>query len=310
MPYNFLVTVFLFSFVVPTVVFAQDTLPKNSTSMAAKATSQTDKFLTTSTVPLIELSTKRTLAQQAKDAVKQAKETAKLGLSTVKTAKTTTPKKEPKNSYRGIKGKKSFIRTISGKRMIVEKFYFVKDQTKVPQYVSEAYYFDPKKQKIIRTTKYNPENGALLHGLYTKKVNDLVTEEGYFYLGVKDGRWEKFSKDTLLTDRRYYDKGFLQESEVAYFDKNKKSLKQLVSIHNGFKEGEYLLYFPSGRLAVKGQYSDDVKIGVWYEYFDQTKFARKREIKYQDAAYEKADSVILREWDDKGKVLLDNSRKK
>lgn len=299
--------ILLFAIFSTTIALAQDDKNKPTTN---KKDSQTDRLLTTSTVPLIELSTKRTLAQQAKDAAKQVKDATKLGIDAVKTTKVAKPKKEPKNSYRGIKGKKSFIRTISGKRTIIEKFYFVKDQTKVPQYVAEVYYFDPKKQKIIKTTKYNPENGALLHGLYTKKINDLLGEEGYFYLGVKDGKWEKYSKDTLLVDKRYFDKGFLQESEVSYFDKNKKNLKQLVSIHNGFKDGEYLVYFQSGRLAVKGQYSDDVKIGVWYEYFDQVKFARKREIKFQDAPYDKADSVVLREWDIKGKVLIDNSRKK
>jgi antitoxin component YwqK of YwqJK toxin-antitoxin module len=302
---NFLFVVLLTHWICGFQSIAQDDKTKTDT----KPKSQTDRLLTTTTTPLIELSTKRTLAQQAKDIAKQAKETAKLGLNSAKSTKTTKAKKEPKNSYRGIKAKKSFIRTISGKRTIVEKFYFVKDQTKVPEYVLEAYYFDPKKQKIIKTTKYNPENGALLHGLYTKKVNDLVTEEGYFYLGVKDGKWEKYGKDTLLLDKRYYDKGFLQESEVEYFDKKKQKLKQLVSIHNGSKEGEYLLYFPSGRLATKGQYADNIKIGVWYEYFDQVKFARKREIKYQDEPYTKADSVVLREWDIKGKVLVDNSRK-
>jgi antitoxin component YwqK of YwqJK toxin-antitoxin module len=202
------------------------------------------------------------------------------------------------------------VKTLSGKRVIVEKFYFLKDEKTTPAYTTEAYYFDPKKQKIVRTTKFKAESGYLLHGLYTKKINDLVTEEGYFYKGVKDAKWEKYGRDTLLTDKRYFDKGFLQESEVEYFDKNKKVLKQLVSIHNGFKEGEYFLYYQSGRLAVKGQYQDDVKIGVWYEYFDQVKFARKREIKYQDEAYEKADSLVLREWDVKGKLLTDNSKNK
>ena len=63
-------------------------------------------------------------------------------------------------------------------------------------------------------------------------------------------------------------------------------------------------------MAQKGQYADDIKIGVWYEYFDQAKFARKREIKYPDSPYDKPDSLILREWDIKGKILIDNSRKK
>jgi antitoxin component YwqK of YwqJK toxin-antitoxin module len=304
MPKNIFLSIYLFFTCF--VSIAQD--DKNNTEIKSK--SQNDKFLTTSTVPLIELSTKRTLAQQAKEAAKQLKDATKLGLAAPKSSKVEKIKKEPKNSYRGVKGKKAFVRTISGKRNIVEKFYFLKEQKQAPQYVAEAYYFDPKKQKIIRTTKFNPENGFLLHGLYTKKINDLVTEEGYFYMGVKDGKWEKYSKDTLLTDKRYFDKGFLQESEIEYFDKKKKVLKQLVSIHNGFKDGEYLLYFPTGRLAQKGQYVDDIKIGVWYEYFDQAKFARKREIKYPDSPYDKPDSLILREWDIKGKILIDNSRKK
>jgi antitoxin component YwqK of YwqJK toxin-antitoxin module len=283
------------------VVSQADTLKKD-----AKPASQTDKFLTTTEVPTIELNTKKVLAEKEKQLKKE------LGaLFTKKSAKTKV-KKEPKNTYRGIKGKKSFTRSESqySNRVSIEKFYFVKEQKTPPNYVAEIYYFDPTKRKIVKTTKYNPEKGFLMHGLYTKKTNGLLAEEGYFYLGAKDGRWERYSKDTLLTDKRYFDTGFLQESEVVYFDKNKKVLRQLVSIHNGYKEGEYLLYFPSGRMATKGQYAEDIKIGVWYEYYDQVKFARKAEIKYRDSPYEEADSVILRQWDEKGKLLFDNTRKK
>ncbi len=274
-----------------------------------KPASQTDKFLTTTEVPTIELNTKRSLAEKEKQLKKE------LGaLFKKNTTKTTKQKKEPKNVYRGIKGKKTFVKTENPntRKVIIEKFYFVNDKATPPPYIAEVYYFDPKKRKIIKTTKFDASKGFLMHGSYTKKTNGLPSEEGYFYLGAKDGRWERYGKDTLLADKRYFDKGFLQESEVSYFDKNKKVLKQLVSIHNGYKEGEYLLYYPSGRMAAKGQYAEDLKIGVWYEYYDQVKFARKAEIKFRDSPYEDSDqdSAILRQWDEKGKLLVDSTRKK
>jgi hypothetical protein len=293
----------------PEVAAVQQDTSKTAKQVAEKLNSQTDKFLTSTEAPTIELNTKRSIAEKEKQLKKELGDLFKKGKIKIEKVK-----KEPKNTYKGIKGKKTFVKTESqnSNRVIIEKFYFVKESQAPPAFVADIYYFDPNKRKIIRTTKFDASKGFLMHGLYTKKISGLLTEEGYFYLGAKDGRWQRYSKDTLLTDKRYFDKGFLQESEVSYFDKNKKNLRQLVSIHNGAKEGEYLLYYPSGRMAAKGQYAEDSKIGIWYEYYDQVKFARKSEIKFKDSPYEQADqdSTIIRQWDEKGKLLIDNSRKK
>ncbi len=307
MLHNFLRFVVLAAaFAITITLQAQDKNPPDNNTQE-KPKSQTDALLTTSTVPVIDLNTKRTL----KEKEKLQKELGELVGSLKKDKKAPQEKKEPKGYYRGVKGRKTFIRAFSGKRTIIEKFAYVNDDKAAPPpYTTEVYYYDTKKQKIFKTGKFDREKGFLLHGLYTKKVNDLVQEEGYFYFGVKDGRWEKFNKDTLLTDKKYYEKGNFAESVLTYYDKKQKVLKEKVSINDGRKEGEYLYYYPSGRLALKGQYAEDSKIGVWYEYYDQVKYSRKRELKFPDDPFEDRDSTVIREWDNKGKMLIDNSRNK
>jgi antitoxin component YwqK of YwqJK toxin-antitoxin module len=69
----------------------------------------------------------------------------------------------------------------------------------------------------------------------------------------------------------------------------------------------YKSFYPSGRQKERGEYVDGQKIGKWYEYFDQTKYARKRETVHPNRTRpfdENFQSYITKEWDEKGKLII------
>ena len=44
----------------------------------------------------------------------------------------------------------------------------------------------------------------MLHGPYTKRINDQVIENGFFYFGLKHGRWIRLNKSDILQDKETY----------------------------------------------------------------------------------------------------------
>ncbi len=216
-------------------------------------------------------------------------------------------KKTPSNEYMGHRTSRTFIKRLSGKNFLIERFQYTNEVLPIPAYNDDVFYFNKKQRKIEKANKLDKENGALLHGYYKKTWNGEILEEGYFYLGVKHGRWEIFDKDTNLVDKFYYSKGLYEDTQITYHDKNKTKVDEVVQIHNGVREGVYKSFYPSGRLKEKGEYVDGQKVGKWYEYYDQTKFARKREVMHTNKARpfdEKFESYITKEWDEKGKLII------
>jgi antitoxin component YwqK of YwqJK toxin-antitoxin module len=216
-------------------------------------------------------------------------------------------KKTPSNEYLGYRTSRTFIRRLSGKNFLIERFQYINEAQAMPAYNDEVFYFNKKQRKIERAAKLDKENGALLHGHYKKTWNGEILEDGYFYLGVKHGRWEIFDKDTNLVDKFYYNKGLYEDTKITYHDKNQTKVDEIVQMHNGVREGIYKSFYPSGRPKEKGEYVDGQRVGKWYEYYDQTKYARKREVMHPNRARpfdEKFVSYITKEWDEKGKLII------
>ena len=63
----------------------------------------------------------------------------------------TRKKKKKKNIFFGIKTKKGFIRTISGRNNIYENFFYIKDPELKNVYAQELYFYDKKKKKIVKS---------------------------------------------------------------------------------------------------------------------------------------------------------------
>lgn len=219
-------------------------------------------------------------------------------------------KKVKKNVFYGKRTKKGFTRTGFGQKVVIEFFHYLREYEDPDQYVRDIYWYNFKKRKIVKSRKIDKANAAILHGPYKKVLGDKILEEGIFYKGTKHGRWGRWNKYDILQSKEKYYKGWPKESQVAYYNRDKKQIKEIIPIHFGEKEGNYYAFYNSGNVAVIGEYQFDGKVGVWREYYDKRN-RRKREIQYgKDPFDESFRPFILREWDDRGRLIYDNSKKK
>lgn len=217
-------------------------------------------------------------------------------------------KKNPKIYY-GIKAKRGFAKQGFGSRTVVELFYYLKDKDYVGSdpYARDFYWYNFKKKKIVNSTRVNRDNAGVLHGHYTKKMGDQVIEEGYFYKGMKHGRWVRYNRHDILQDKETYWKGWPKESRLAYYDFERNKLKEMIPVHYGEKDGEYFAYHPNGNLAVVGHYKFDHRVGIWREYYDNSRV--KREVKYPLEPFDfNTKPLIMKEWDREGNVIYDRKK--
>ncbi len=260
-----------------------------------------DISLTSDVIPSIELNTKEKNKEKKIRLFGSKEDGQKAG------GFGTKEKKTPSNEYLGYRTSRTFIRHLSGANILIERFQYINDYVAPPPHNEDIYFLDKKRRKIIKATKFDKENGALLHGLYKKTINGETLEEGHFYLGVKQGRWEIFDKDTNLVGKYYYEKGLYADTQITYHDKNKTKVNEITPMHRGVKHGIYKSFYPSGRRKEQGEYVDGQKVGKWYEYFDQTKYANKRQLIYPNRNRpfdETFQSYITKEWDEKGKLII------
>jgi antitoxin component YwqK of YwqJK toxin-antitoxin module len=214
-------------------------------------------------------------------------------------------KKRKKNVYWGLKTKKGFTKTGYGDNITLELFNYLKEYQEPDKYVQEIYWYDYKRRQIRRSKKVNKQYGVILHGPYQKKRKDQVLEEGVFYIGTKHGRWTVNSRNDILVDKKKYYKGWPRESLVTYYDENRTKLKEVIPVIFGEKEGFYYYFFENGSIAVKGHYSNDVKVGKWTAYYP-FRSRRKREIIYPADPWNRVTKPhIFKEWSETGKVVYD-----
>lgn len=224
--------------------------------------------------------------------------------------RTVKKKKVKKNTFYGIRTRKGFTKSRFGNKTVVELFYYLRKYEEVDQYVRDIYWYNFSKKKIIKSRKINKDNAVILHGPYKKMLGDKILEEGIFYKGTKHGRWSKWNRHDILQSKEKYYKGWPKESKVVYYDKNKKQIKEIIPIHFGEKEGNYYAFYDTGNVAVRGEYHFDSKIGVWREYFN-IRNRRKREVQYSKDPFDKSfRPYVLREWNNRGKLIYDASKRK
>jgi antitoxin component YwqK of YwqJK toxin-antitoxin module len=219
-------------------------------------------------------------------------------------------KKVKKKVFYGIKTKKGFTRKGYGERITYELFYYLKRADKPQTVVRDIYWFDYTRKEVRRTTaaSFDPSKGVLLHGPYEKRQGNVVLQKGIFYKGLRHGRWLSYGRDSVLTDKERYFRGWPKESTVSYYDPSeRKKMKEITPIEYGEKEGYYFRFFENGQPAVTGEYHWDQKIGDWTEYYPNNK--RKKIIAYpKDAFDESMKPYIKMEWNDKGKEIYRNNK--
>jgi antitoxin component YwqK of YwqJK toxin-antitoxin module len=220
----------------------------------------------------------------------------------------TKKKKVKKKVYYGIKTKKGFVRKGTGERVTYELFYYLKRPEVPNTFVRDIWYYDFTRGEIRRTSNFDPKRGVLLHGPYKKMMNETTLESGIFYKGTKHGRWMTYNRDSILTDKAKYFKGWPSESVINYYDPlERKKVKDIIPVEFGEKEGYYYMFHENGMLAVTGEYKWDKRVGNWIEYYPTGK--RKKLIAYPKDPFDKeVIPYIKTEWNDKGKEIYRNNK--
>ena len=221
-------------------------------------------------------------------------------------------KKQKKNVYFGLKTKKGFSRKGSGQGTELELFRYLKTYQEPDPYVRDVYWYDTKRKQIRTTHNITKNKALILHGPYKKITEEgEVLEQGMFYKGTKHGRWTRYSRKEILLDKEKYTHGWPRESEITFYDeKQREKVKEVIPVEYGEEEGYYFYFHPGGRVAVEGEYQEGKKVGLWTEYYDYEKRAKKQ-IKYPDDPYdEKTKPHIAKEWNPQGQVVYDYQENK
>lgn len=236
-------------------------------------------------------------------------------------------KKKPKKKvFYGYKTRRAFVAKDKGTHQILEIFFYLKNWENPNTFVKDIYWFDPVKQKIVKSHKYDPKTSKLLHGPYVKKFDNEVIERGVYYLGVKHARWEKWAKtktvtvkDTVeikenqLLSKVKYNRGWPKYAEISYYDAAKKKYKEIIPYNEeGILHGEYFKYYKSGKLAEYGKYHHGYKIGKWITYHDSRgryHFKDKILAYPKKAFYPKnTEPFLIGSWNKKGTQLENNTK--
>jgi antitoxin component YwqK of YwqJK toxin-antitoxin module len=217
-------------------------------------------------------------------------------------------KKVKKKVFYGLKTKKGFTRKGYGERVTFELFYYLKKPQAPSSFVRDLYWYDFTRKEIRKTSTFDPKKGVLLHGPYEKRQGNVIVQKGIYYKGTKHGRWLTYNKDSVLTDKEKYFRGWPKESEVAYYDpQERKKMKEIVPIEFGEREGYYYRFYENGQVAVAGEYHWDERVGDWTEYYPNNK--RKKIITYSKEPFDENIRPFTKaEWNEKGKEVYRNNK--
>ena len=139
---------------------------------------------------------------------------ADLGLKIGKSKKKGKVKKKPKDEYEDIKFELRIGEYGSGTRSTVEEINVLRnpDEAEPSIYAKEIWWYDPKLRRVTNVPRKDLDYGEICHGPFKKYVNDELVEEGSFYVGVKDGRWETYNQEYILLSKDKFKDGFLSDS--------------------------------------------------------------------------------------------------
>ncbi|MES2732764.1 MAG: hypothetical protein V4714_13490 [Bacteroidota bacterium] len=217
-------------------------------------------------------------------------------------------KKIKKNVYFGLKTRKNFTKTGNGDRQVTELFYTLREYKDPNPYVRHVFWYDNKSRKITDAAIKEKETVQILHGPYQKIVGGKVIEEGFYYVGAKHGRWEKYKGENILMDKVKYLRGFPKEADISYFDVEKTKIKEVIPKEYGVVKGEYYRYYSGGQLECEGRYDNGIKVGRWLEYYEFRRQRKKETVFGKDAFDTDFEPYVVREWDEKGTVLFDKDK--
>lgn len=212
-------------------------------------------------------------------------------------------------TYEKIAVEKRIIRSGIGEKLTYEEFYVLKVDQKPSIFVKDIYWYDTKANKIQSAIGRNSTRSQLLHGPYKRWIGSTVVEEGHYYIGTKHKRWTLYDKNFNLIDKQYYAKGFLSDSKLNYWDDDSLRVREVLPVSYGKYSGYYLSYHENGVMEQEGRLDDSVAVGRWVEYYPVGK-KMKKEVQYGKDRYDTTEPYVIREYDDKGKIIYEAPKPK
>ncbi|WP_338874281.1 hypothetical protein WBJ53_01515 [Spirosoma sp. SC4-14] len=225
-------------------------------------------------------------------------------------------KKTAKNEYEGLAMVKAYTKIGSGDRTIIEEFHILRDNdaAKPLPYIRDIYRYYQRSGRVTSSIIRDEGSGLLLHGPYKRYQNGNLIEEGYYYAGMKDGRWEKYDSHFILLDKTRWQKGVPAESRLTFYDSTHRKIKEIVPIEYGKIKGTYMAFYENGLLAEEGKYDNGIKIGRWTEFYPISPSGRRMRKKLMQYGRDQWDTefepFVITEWDEKGKVTYERSKDK
>ena len=230
-----------------------------------------------------------------------------LGIKASMLARRAAKKSPPKDEYAGVKTERRLGNYGSGTRNTQEEINVVKyvEDEAVSPYVAEIWWFDPVQSRIVTGSLKDNKSAQICHGPFRRVVNQNVTEQGFFFMGAKDGRWETYGPDGELLNKQYYHHGFPVESTVSYYDTEQKKIKEVIPIVYGKVRGQYRAFYASGNVKEEGMLDDSVRVGRWREYYEFGSGGRlKKEWRYGKDKFDTKEPELVQERDAQGKIIF------
>ncbi|WP_246224616.1 toxin-antitoxin system YwqK family antitoxin [Spirosoma terrae] len=225
-------------------------------------------------------------------------------------------KKNVKNEYEGVAMIKAYTKFGSGDRTIVEEFHVLRDNdaAKPLPYIRDVYRYFQRSGRVTSSIIKDEGTGLLLHGPYKRYQNGELMEEGFYYAGMKDGRWEKYDAHFMLLDKTRWTKGVPAESRLTFYDSTHRKIKEIIPVEHGKIKGTYMAFHENGLLAEEGKYDNGVKVGRWTEFYPINPSGRRMRKKLMQHASDQWDTdfepYVITEWDEKGKVTFERAKEK
>ena len=220
------------------------------------------------------------------------------------------PKKR-KKLFLGERIKRAYVKSgPKGRNQVIEVFYYLKYFQQPNAYAPARYYYNPKKKKIFKASgELDPGADKILHGPYKKLQNNKVIETGFYALGTKHLRWERFEKNGILLTKIHYELGFPRDANISYYGNDRSLINEVVPYVNGKLEGEYAKFLIDGQREWQGQFENNRRVGEWVNYYG---FKNRRHYVYQypESGYdpEVTEPALIRQYNRGGLVVFDKEK--
>ncbi|MBC7447143.1 MAG: hypothetical protein H7330_03725 [Hymenobacteraceae bacterium] len=250
-------------------------------------------------------------AQMKADADKLAKDKqqSKTELKALARKAGSAAKKLKGKRFLGKRIKKGYARSGSGKKAIIEKFYYLPRYEAPDPYAPAKFYYHKKRRKIFKTAVIDPNVALILHGPYEKRQGTTILESGYFYLGTKHLRWERYAaKDNILLSKYHWEKGFLRDARITYYENSRSKIREVLPYYQGQLEGDYVRFLANGQLDWTGQFQAGQPVGVWTSYWG---FKNRRHAQWQypvSAFVAQTEQELLREYNRSGTLIYEKGK--